>query len=287
MNLQEKFYTKKYIRRFEGDTSFRSFHPRFIDFHKMDVSEDYTYPKHIHSHYELIWIEQGPYSCMLNEEEIILTNHQILLIKPGDEHEDHLKKGQTHFVLHFDLQQDLFNNNIDPKEQVCPSDIPEGLDFFHQMIQDSNNRMINKKFSSSLQDALLETFFWRVLGLYRDQTLSSDLINYSDKQDFVSKLYTIFSSQPYSMGVEEIAEKMAVSRRSLSLKSQKYLLDSPARLYLEFRIEESKALLQRPSVTIKEISQHLGFDTPFSFSRAFKRVTGSSPLEYRRKKNEA
>ena len=54
--------------------------------------------------------------------------------------------------------------------------------------------------------------------------------------------------------------------------------------YIEMRrIERAQQLLAVTALTIKQIAEQVGFDTPFYFSLRFKKATGLSPTSYRRK----
>lgn len=96
--MQEKnmeSYSKEYIRRPLGAGSIESIHPFFIDFHRLVVNSDYDYPVHRHIEYEVIWVGKGPYICSLNGELLEIDDSCVLVIKPGDVHQDFLKKGRT------------------------------------------------------------------------------------------------------------------------------------------------------------------------------------------------
>ncbi|NDV84743.1 AraC family transcriptional regulator [Bacteroides sp. 51] len=51
----------------------------------------------------------------------------------------------------------------------------------------------------------------------------------------------------------------------------------------EARIAEAKILLRKPNMSIQEISEDLNFSDQSAFGKFFKKQTGLSPLEYRRK----
>lgn len=51
---------------------------------------------------------------------------------------------------------------------------------------------------------------------------------------------------------------------------------------IDVRIKEAKKLLIRPDLKVYEIGQMVGYEEPVSFNRAFKRVVGISPAEYRK-----
>ena len=54
----------------------------------------------------------------------------------------------------------------------------------------------------------------------------------------------------------------------------------PKRFMKEYRIERDSAMLAGTDLSIQEISNSVGFEDPFYFSRAFKEVKGVSPRQY-------
>ena len=80
--------------------------------------------------------------------------------------------------------------------------------------------------------------------------------------------------------VEGLAAYAAVSHSSLYRRFVKRFQVSPKRFLLEYRIQRACALLAETSCSIQEISNSVGFEDPFYFSRAFKEVKGVSPRQY-------
>ena len=52
--------------------------------------------------------------------------------------------------------------------------------------------------------------------------------------------------------------------------------------FIALKIEEAKRHLREDDMTVKEISEHLAFDTPNYFSKTFKRYTGLTPSTYKK-----
>lgn len=55
----------------------------------------------------------------------------------------------------------------------------------------------------------------------------------------------------------------------------------PARAFLSFRIEAASRELKSSGKTVREVSDFFGFDNPFQFSRAFKRIFGAAPVSFK------
>ena len=58
---------------------------------------------------------------------------------------------------------------------------------------------------------------------------------------------------------------------------------SPMHYYSHLKIQHACTLLETTNSEIKEVGKHIGYDDPYNFSRAFKRIMGVSPLNYRKK----
>ncbi len=52
--------------------------------------------------------------------------------------------------------------------------------------------------------------------------------------------------------------------------------------YIDLRIEKAKALLQHTSLTIREVSERLGYQNSQYFAKQFRHITGVTPSYYRR-----
>jgi AraC-like DNA-binding protein/mannose-6-phosphate isomerase-like protein (cupin superfamily) len=55
----------------------------------------------------------------------------------------------------------------------------------------------------------------------------------------------------------------------------------PMRYYSRLKIEAAQAMLSSTNLRVQEISAKLGFSDQFGFARAFKRISGISPSQYR------
>lgn len=80
--------------------------------------------------------------------------------------------------------------------------------------------------------------------------------------------------------VEELADFAAVSHSSLYRNFKRQFQMSPKRFLLEYRIERACMLLTDSTYSIQEISNSVGFEDPFYFSRAFKAIKGVSPRQF-------
>ena len=82
--------------------------------------------------------------------------------------------------------------------------------------------------------------------------------------------------------VENYAQMMNLASASLTKKLQKYGVESPSKIIRDRIITEAKRLLIYTEKTVKEISNILGFDDQYYFSRLFSKEAGISPSDYKK-----
>lgn len=80
--------------------------------------------------------------------------------------------------------------------------------------------------------------------------------------------------------VEALAAYVGVSHSSLYRRFIKHFQISPKRFLLEYRVARACDMLANPGLSVQEISNSVGFEDPFYFSRAFKDIKGVSPRQY-------
>lgn len=83
--------------------------------------------------------------------------------------------------------------------------------------------------------------------------------------------------------VASLAKRSAMSTRSLSRRFRAATGSAPMAFVHELRIEAAKRLLDSGSTNLTEITIAVGYQDTRSFSRLFRRMTGLSPGEYRKR----
>jgi AraC-like DNA-binding protein len=84
------------------------------------------------------------------------------------------------------------------------------------------------------------------------------------------------------MSLEQVARECLVDRAYLCRLFRRYDHQTPHQFLMRRKMHVAAELLQQPDVLVKQVAAQLGFQDPFHFSRAFKRVLGLSPEAFRR-----
>lgn len=86
--------------------------------------------------------------------------------------------------------------------------------------------------------------------------------------------------------LEELAQEVGLSRAGFALKFKKAMGDTPLHYLMTVRIQKSMELLSATDLNIEAIALEVGYQDPFGFSKAFKKLTGLPPREFRIKDQE-
>jgi AraC-like DNA-binding protein len=82
--------------------------------------------------------------------------------------------------------------------------------------------------------------------------------------------------------VETLAEAAGMSRSAFALKFKDLLGETPLEYLTNWRMYKATGLLQENDRKLLGIAKSVGYDSDAAFSKAFKRVLGVAPKEYRR-----
>ncbi len=82
--------------------------------------------------------------------------------------------------------------------------------------------------------------------------------------------------------VEKLAAMAGTSRAQLHRILPELTGRSPMKMIHALRMDRASELLVYTDQTLADIAEEVGYDNPFSFSKAFKRHTGISPAEFRK-----
>jgi AraC-like DNA-binding protein len=273
---------ERFRRPVQVDSGLR-IHPVFDDFHLLRMEGEYEYPGHFHDNYELILVERGPYRCLLNGAELTLEDGGVLVVKPGDYHQDHLRDGQRHFVLHFRLVSDtrgaeavaLFRPKTPPAMQVCLGAHKRDIVILQELKSESEE---HAAYAPAVQDCLLEALFWRTVRDLPAQALGEAIGRLPKDESMRERILAAMKGRlKGNPVVRDFAEELDMSPRHLAVCCRNLFGTSPARLFLRLKLQRAETMLRSREFCVKEVSDDLGFVNPYHFSRVFRRHFGRPP----------
>lgn len=167
--------------------------------------------------------------------------------------------------------------NLNSNNPVLKCTNEEEINACFQSIFDST------KFEKSMDLKSLSSFY-KLLSIIVDTSELSDQDRISSNpQETYIKQAIEFIDTNYSrkIRIEEIAAYVGINRKYLSKLFSDILNVSPQNYLINFRLQKACDLLADSKLSINEISNSIGYNDPFLFSKIFKKFKGVSPKSFR------
>ena len=143
---------------------------------------------------------------------------------------------------------------------------------------------------------LVEKFYGKDAGIWLSKTFSID-------RDRISQAhFAVFNGQRHHedeeirqaqtyieehynslVSVEEIAEQINMSKRNFIRRFKHATKNTPLEYLQRVKIESAKKALEREAHNISTLMYNVGYNDMKTFRKVFKRITGLTPQDYRRK----
>lgn len=255
--------------------------------------------KHSHEYVEFVYLMEGTTTEVIGDTKYRMEEGDIFLLAPGTEHYDitnnddallffimaRIQTFTTAFlslIQHDDFLSVFFSQIIFNNKQNAYMLFRTGDDqnLKHRMYELYQEFTKMDAYSSRLAN---NGFEWLCIHLLQhhisniqDTTSHHSSLNLSDVLKYIEENYRTIT-------LDDVCEKFNYSRGHI----QRVFKQSTGFTFLEFvtRIKINRAckLLQNDSLTVQNIAEELGFNDDSSFYRSFKKQTGLSPSEYRKK----
>ena len=120
-------------------------------------------------------------------------------------------------------------------------------------------------------------------------SILSKVISNSDKLGLYPTLRPAVEYMQNNIGSADISNKLLAEKANISVVYFRKLFKecygiSPGQYMLKIKIDKAKQLLKTGTLTVTEISAKCGYSNVYHFCEIFKKKTGMTPTEYRKKK---
>ncbi|WP_319757913.1 response regulator [uncultured Sphaerochaeta sp.] len=142
--------------------------------------------------------------------------------------------------------------------------------------------MLDVAFGNSVSYETLQRQLFELLE--QSYTQRGEIEGY-DNQGLMIQMKTYLESH-YSerIRIQDLAESFGFNYSYLCILFKKYIGESPNEYLIRCRIHEAKALLLRlETMNIKAVAASVGYEDSYYFSRIFRKHTGMTPSEFRKR----
>ncbi|MBR2624824.1 MAG: helix-turn-helix transcriptional regulator [Lentisphaeria bacterium] len=256
-----------------------------IDCQQVFPVKKQDYRLHIHQEYEVI-IPHRIYHCRLNNTELTVNAGELLILQPGDSHQDHLDPDESYNSFRFSCQMaDLLPvenilKDITPEQHI--SIIRDNPSIFKicDLLWDEINNFSGGRFL--VANGIFQGFFWEILFSYDKRLINENLLNEAKKQSEIRKFLDVMHRHLHDFpDIPKLCREMGMSRSALSRLSVDNFGHPPLRMLMYYKMQYAGECLHcLPQITIKELSDKLGFSNQFHFSKVYKRFFNVSPSKH-------
>ena len=148
------------------------------------------------------------------------------------------------------------------------------------VFQSIHNELVNQEvgYTARINQLIDELFILIARQLTRQNNSQRDF-----PQAFMKLEQTLRENLSHQWAVEEMAALVGLGTTAFSEKVKRYTGFSPLNYLINIRISEAIKLLKRPDVHVTDIALDVGFYSSQHFATTFKKLTGYTPSEFRKK----
>ena len=233
--------------------------------------------------YQLIYVAEGKLHLTLDGKEQTVAKGNMILFRPGEPqiYSLYARDLPETYWVHFtgrDIEALFDEYNIKRDTNVFFTGISRNYKWlFRQMIQELQLKRTN--FAELLAVQLRQLFLYIGRNVEDGPLVTADLLNE------IEKAMHYFNNNFYQqIVIEDYAKEHHMTPWWFIQNFKKIAHMTPTQYILSLRISNAMNLLDSTDDTVSEVAAAVGYDNALYFSRIFRKHTGFSPREYRKRK---
>ena len=271
-----------------------------VTVHYFEFDKNYRNEGESHDFWELVYCDKQDVFCYADGKQIHLKEGQAFFHKPNEFH-SLSANGKTapnvfiiSFVCHSEAMRFFEGKKItlsDLQKKYIYTIIDEAKRSFNIPFSDPELKKMEILSSPILGGVQMIKNYLEILliNLMRSTTENdgenSLFVNTIELGgQLVKKTVEMLKDNVYGMvSIQDICNSTIYSRAYLFKKFKKTTGKTVMEYFINLKMTEAKRLIRERELSVKEIADKLAFDTPNYFSKTFKKKTGMTPLQYRKR----
>lgn len=275
---------------------------RFNNFRLLNVfsleTEHWEYELHKHNFYELIFVEKGSGTHLLNGTAVPYKKGDVMLLTPEDAHEFEISKRTVFTYLKFD-------EKVFAQENFCFAKAGWANAFKQLLVKAGTNNgfisfskkdsfhafqlvhMMKHEFEGNElyeQDLLISLFGSLVMLIVRNinDSIRAVVKGGSDieKLNSILSYIRVYALDNGKMKIAEIAAHFHMSPNYISIYVKKHTGLSIQQHAIQARLKSAERLLRQKKLSINEVAFRLGFNDASHFNKIFRKYKQTSPGKF-------
>ena len=284
--MKEEFYIRHPIRQ---DIRISE----LVTIHYFEYGKDYKYPGEHHDFWEIMYADRGSITVTCGETDHVLSRGEMILLPPNHFHALHSDDTTPFnlFIISFSetsgalapLGGIVFRLTT-PMKELIRSILREGRSaFVLPMPKNRRNQLQPRPDAPFGGEQLVKLWLEQLLILRCRESATPDTAEtkarYDD--DIAGRILMLLKENiREQLTLTDITRSLGYGKTHLSNVFKRVYGQSIMGYYEMLKIDEAKYLLRDGSMSIAQISDHLGFSSPQYFSKRFSRLVKMSPRQY-------
>ncbi|MDC6405715.1 MULTISPECIES: AraC family transcriptional regulator [Maribacter] len=246
-----------------------------------DVSKRYTKPHKHNKYLELVYFSKGSGFHYVDTVGYAITPSIVFLIKKDEVHHWEIDVEPKGFVIIF--KEAFLNGTLDKRinQQLEQLSNEQSLKIPHDPHIDSLFEVLCKEYDSgsALQPDVVEGTLKALLAKIIGHANPGNTANTGDRLT----RFQLLLEEKLKNDVTFYAEKLNTTAQNLTAQCKVRYSKTASEIIAQEIIKESKRMLRYTNATVTEIAYSFEFKDVSHFVKYFKRNTGKTPLQFRRR----
>lgn len=260
--------------------------------YRLAGGERLAYHGRYHSHgsneFEIHYFIEGEGSFLSNKAQFSIKSNSLFLSGPHEFHSilpQQITKPLTYYAVLFSLDEgrdasiyQLLTETLETRKQTTALDAMTRF-AFEEFLRLSLSGQEGLRIAA---DYLLASYLYR---WYTPSLLPSTQTSQKTERarPYIKKSIALMNANVRkNCQIEDIAYKTGLSTEHFIRIFKEEMKMTPYQYFIRLKAQEASAVLISTQRSIAQISEDLGFENQFHFSRVFKKCTGLTPSAYRR-----
>lgn len=273
---------------------------KIVTIHYFEFEKNFSSEGEAHDFWEIVYAEKESVLCSADGRRFLLNQGELLFHKPNEFHTlaANGKNAPSVFILSFVCKSESMKFFENKKFPLSPNLVKflypileEGRKTFDIPYSDPNLKKMKLLSHPTLGGEQLIKNYLEIflINLLRDQTETEQgNTTFLPWKELSTKpiddvIATLKENLYSPLTIDDICAKTAYSKaylfRIFKAKTGKTIMA----YFIELKIKQAKQLLRENELSVREISEKLAFNTPDYFTKTFKRITGLTPLAYKKR----
>lgn len=272
----------------------------FNSIYYFEFDKNFYHTPEKHDFWELVYVDSGKINAIVDGIGYALSQGQVIFHKPMELHShiSNKKDSNNILVISFTCHDEImnfFNKKVFVLEKTSRKILSLFLEEAKNALLEIPNKYENKSplnfknaklGSVQLMQCYLTEFLFSLIRSAESSV--KPMHNTADSRkiaenSIVDSIENYLMENIYSpLTLQEICDKFLISKTYLCKIFKASTGKSPIDYFIDLKMKEAKKLIREDEYNITQIADKLGYTSIHHFTRMFKRVTGFSPLTYKK-----